>query len=153
MARSVLSQSRELEFENRNEIAMTSSRPAPAIPPAPPSASRASLEAGFVAEAVLDGLVRSGEVVRTDALLTTREGRRFVARDAIRVLGRSNGETDPYGLTGRVDTVRDFLRKGAIVSGNALRIGPAIYDIEYGALVHPMASADDSGVNPRVLPG
>jgi hypothetical protein len=105
---------------------------------------------GFVSESTLEAWLRTGEVERAGALMTSRSGRRFVLRDAVRILGRRDAETDPYGLTGRVESLRDFLRQGAAISGNSLRLGAGIYDIEYGFIAVPMASADESGTNPRV---
>jgi hypothetical protein len=87
---------------------------------------------GFLSEAQVDGWGRSGAAVRVGCLLRTHDGRRFLLRDAVRVLGRRNGDTDPYGLTGKVEAIRDFIRRGANVSTDALRLGPAVYDIEYG---------------------
>jgi hypothetical protein len=89
-------------------------------------------EDGFLSEAMVDAWVRSGSAVRAGSLLTTLDGRRFLLRDAVRVLGRRNGDTDPYGFTGRVEAIRELIRRGANVSADALRLGPAVYDIEYG---------------------
>jgi len=114
---------------------------------APPTSARAPLpeirvgEDGFVAEATVDAWVRSGAAARTSCSLTTHDGRRFLLRDAVRVLGRRNGDTDPYGFTGRVDALRDFIRRGASISPDALRLGQAVYDIEYGFVATP-ADAD-----------
>jgi hypothetical protein len=91
-------------------------------------------EDGFVPEAMVDGWVRAGAVARAGSCLRARDGHRLVLREALRVIGRRNGDTDPYGLTGRVDTLRDFVRRGATVSADALRLGPAVYDIEFGFL-------------------
>jgi hypothetical protein len=91
----------------------------------------------FVSEAVLHGWVRVGAAVRTHGGLAVRDGRRFLLRDAVRVIGRRNGASDPYGLTGRVEAIRDFIRRGATMSADALRLGPAVYDIEYGFVAVP----------------
>jgi hypothetical protein len=107
-----------------------SSRARTGAPPAPPAVHIA--EDAFVSETTLDDWVRSGAAVRAGALLSTSDGRSFLLRDAVRVIGRRNGDTDPYGLTGRVEAIRDFIRRGASISADALRLGPAIYDIEYG---------------------
>jgi hypothetical protein len=89
----------------------------------------------FLSEGTVDGWVRGGLATRNGALLITADGRRFLLRDAIRVLGRRNGDTDPYGFTGRVEPIRDFIRKGACITLDTLRLGPAVYDIEYGVVV------------------
>jgi hypothetical protein len=94
-------------------------------------------EDAFVPEAVIDGWVRAGAATRTNSVLATRDGRRFLLRDAVRVIGRRNADTDPYGLTGRVETIREFIRRGAYVSADAMRLGPAVYDIEYGFVTVP----------------
>jgi len=94
-------------------------------------------EDGFVSEAIADGWVRSGAATRAGALLTLSDGRRLVLRDAIRVLGRRNGDTDPYGFTGRVDAIREMIRRGASLTADALKLGPAVYDVEFGVLVAP----------------
>ncbi len=96
-----------------------------------PSAVRIGEDA-FVSEQAVDGWVRTGAAVRAGGVLAAHDGRRFVLRDAVRVLGRRNGDTDPYGFTGRVEAIRDFIRRGASISADALRLGPAVYDIEYG---------------------
>jgi hypothetical protein len=92
---------------------------------------------GFVPDATVDGWTRSGIATRAGALLTLRDGRRYVLRDAIRVIGRRNGDTDPYGFTGRVEALRELIRRGVTLSADALRLGPAVYDIEYGAIASP----------------
>src|SRR5262249_39475446 len=88
----------------------------PSRPPiTPSSSSRARIgEDGFIADSSLDAWVRGGEAVRAGSLLTSSDGRRYVLRDAVRILGRCNGDTDPYGFTGRVEAVRDLIREGAI---------------------------------------
>jgi hypothetical protein len=116
-----------------------SSPPRAGAPSAPPSLRIG--EDAFVSEAALDGFVRAGGAVRTGALLTAADGRRFLLRDALRVIGRRNGDIDPYGLTGRVEAIRDFIRRGASISADGLRLGLAVYDVEYGLLaVAPDAS-------------
>lgn len=98
-------------------------------------------EDAFVAEATVDGWVRAGAVTRAGMLLTAHDGRCLVLRDAVRVLGRRNGDTDPYGVTGCVDAVRELIRRGASISVDALKLGPAIYDIEYGFIAAELLPA------------
>jgi hypothetical protein len=106
----------------------------------PPTVTSASCPAvriaedGFVSEATVDGWVRAGDAVRAGGVLAVRDGRRFLLRDAVRVLGRRNGDTDPYGFTGRVEAIRELIRRGASISADALRLGHAVYDIEYGVI-------------------
>lgn len=127
----------------------------------PPSTAHAATKVrlaydGFVSDAILAGWVQVGDVVRAGALLKVRDGRRYVLTDALRILGRANGETDPYGLTGRVSTLRDLLGQGATLSASSIRLGPAIYDVELGFIARQLASADESGPHPSLgddLPG
>ncbi len=111
---------------------VASSRPPAGVAP------RARVRVGedaFASEAMVDGWVRGGAAVRTGNVLDVLDGRRLHLRDAVRVLGRRDSDTDPYGFTGRVDPIRELIRRGANISADALRLGPAVYDIEYGYLV------------------
>jgi len=87
-----------------------------------------------VDEAPLDEWLRGGAMQfgsdreLHDALL------RVAQHDAVRVIGRRNGDTDPYGFTGRVEPIRDFIKKGASITIDTLRLGLAVYDIEYGVV-------------------
>jgi hypothetical protein len=110
--------------------------------------ARPRIEAGFIPDVALDLWLRPGDAARVGASLTTRDGRRFMLCDAVRVLGRRNADVDLYGYTGRVETLRSFIRQGAVLSADGVRLGSAIYDIEYGVLATPVASADESGMNP-----
>ncbi len=94
-------------------------------------------EDAFVSDSKVDRWVRAGAAVRAGVLLTTRDGRRFLLRDAVRIIGRRNGDSDPYGFTGKVETLRDFVRQGATVSANALRLAQVVYDIEHGSVATP----------------
>jgi hypothetical protein len=104
-------------------------------------------DGAFVAETTVDGWARSGAATRSGVLLTAHDGRRFLLRDAVRIIGRRNGDTDPYGFTGRVDAIREFIRQGATVSVDALRLGHSVYDLEYGFVV----AAADASLAPRVM--
>lgn len=123
---------------------------APSRPSRPPARPAQSVEAAralrigedaFVSEMTVDGWVRSGAATRAGAMLALADGRRYALRDAVRVIGRRNGDTDPYGFTGRVEALRELLRRGATLSADALRLGPAVYDVEYGFVA---ASCDGS---------
>jgi hypothetical protein len=130
--------------------------------PTPPSGSPVVVRVGddgFASDSQLASWVRSGAAVRAGAVLTTREGRRFMLQDALRIIGLQSGDVDherrelpvdPYGLTGRVDTIRQLLRQGALLSADRVRLGQLTYDVEYGVLALPFASSDESGANPRV---
>lgn len=131
--------------------------PMSTLPPGTRSASRPPGHArvrvgedGFVSDAQLEAWTRAGDAVRVGASLASADGRRWVLTDALRVLGRRNGETDPYGLTGRVLGLRQVLLQGGALFADALRLGAAIYDVEYGAHAVEALGADESGVNPIV---
>lgn len=118
--------------------------PAARRDPAPPLEAARAVRIGedaFVAETMVDGWVRGGVATRAGALLALGDGRCYVLRDAVRVIGRRNGDTDPYGFTGRVEALREVVRRGATLSADALRLGPAVYDVEYGFLVAPSEGA------------
>lgn len=105
----------------------------------PPSAKKLTAESClgdgcFIAEATLVAFVRTGELQRESATVTTQGGRRFALQEAVRVLGRNNGASDPYGFTGQVDSIRELIKKGGSITGDTLRLGPAVYDLEYGFL-------------------
>jgi len=104
-----------------------------------PSADVRRGDGSFIPEMLIDAWVRAGHATRAGALLTARDGQRFVLQDAVRVLGRRNGDTDPYGMTGRADALRELLRKGAIIADDTMRLGPAVYDIEHGVIALPVA--------------
>lgn len=94
-------------------------------------------EDAFLSDAKIERWTRTGAATRAGALLTTRDGHRYLLRDAVRILGRRNGDSDPYGLTGKVESLREFVRQGATVSAYALRLGQAVYDIEHGLIATP----------------
>ncbi len=124
---------------SRNPLRIT--LPPPTIASAAPPSLRIG-DDGFLSEAIVDGWIRAGAAARVGSLLTSADGRRFVLRDALRVIGRRNGDTDPYGLTGRVEAIRDFVRRGASVSADALKLGAAVYDVEYGFVATAMEGGD-----------
>lgn len=95
---------------------------------------------GFVSDAVLDEWARNGLGTRTGALLTLSDGRRFALTDGLRILGRRNGDSDPYGLTGCLVTLRSILRRGGLVSNDGVRLGAAIYDVAFGVLAEPITA-------------
>ena len=107
------------------------------------------LDSGFVPDAVLDAWLRAGEATRAGAILALRAGPQFYLSDAVRILGRRNGDTDPYGFTGRVEAIRELIRQGATVTPDAVRLGPAVYDAEFGVIAQRVRSADESGPHPQ----
>lgn len=124
--------------------------PPPTIASGPPQVPAVSIgEDAFVPDAKLERWLRAGAAVRTGTLLTTHDGRRFLLRDGVRIIGRRNGESDPYGLTGKVDSLRGLLRQGATVSASSVRLGPAVYDVEYGYVATPFEAGASSAVRIR----
>ncbi|MBK6517786.1 MAG: hypothetical protein IPM79_08775 [Polyangiaceae bacterium] len=109
---------------------------------------------GFVSDALLEDWLRSGVATRFGAVMRLSDGRRFALTDGLRILGRRNGDSDPYGLTGCLMTLRSLLRRGGLVSHDGVRLGAAIYDVAFGVLAEPLARDEettDPGVPPSAL--
>ncbi|HTJ83424.1 MAG TPA: hypothetical protein VL400_17010, partial [Polyangiaceae bacterium] len=100
--------------------------------------SGALLGDGFLPDPTLEEWVRVGSAERSGAVLTLSDGRRFALVDAVRILGRRNGDSDPYGFTGRILTLRALLRRGALLSPDGARLGAAIYDVQFGSIAEPV---------------
>jgi len=62
------------------------------------------------------------------------DGQGFVLFEAVRVLGRTDGDTDPYGLTGVVESLCELLRAGATLTAEMMQLGSACYRIERGVI-------------------
>lgn len=90
---------------------------------------------GFVPEVQVDEWIRAGIVQREGSRLVFKDGRVHGWSDALRVLGRRNGESDPYGLTGRVISLRALIRRGALIANDGFRLGAALYDVEFGVVL------------------
>lgn len=105
---------------------------------------------GFVSEVVLDGWQRRGRATRVGGVLWLDDERVHDVVDAVRVLGRRNGESDPYGWTGRVFPLRELLRLGAALGPDGCKLGSASYDVEFGILVEQQPVAE--GERPSQLP-
>lgn len=101
---------------------------------------------GFVSDATLDEWVRAGNATRFGSMLLLADGRRFILTDGLRILGRRNGDSDPYGLTGVVMTLRSVLRRGGLLSNDGIRLGPVIYDAAFGTIAEPFQA--DEVTNP-----
>ncbi len=118
--------------------------------------SGALLGDGFLPDATLEEWVRVGTASREGAMLVTRDGRRFVLVDGLRILGRRNGDSDPYGFTGRILTLRALLKRGALLSPDGIRLGAAIYDVQFGSVAEPVdvarSSRPPSSGTPSPLP-
>lgn len=119
--------------------------------PSQPSSRVGFVPGRFVPDAQLEGWLRRGEAARTGPLLTMADGSRFVLSDALRVLGPRDAESDRLGFTGRVDSIRTFLRHGAAICSDGLRLGSAVYDVELGVVAYPLGSGDDGAGDPGAL--
>ncbi len=98
---------------------------------------------GFVSDAILEEWLRTGVAKRAGSVLSFPDGRRFVLIDGLRILGRRNGESDPYGLTGYLMTLRSLLRRGGLVSNDGVRLGAAIYDVAFGSIAEPLEASSN----------
>lgn len=108
---------------------------------------------GFVSDSVLEDWKRSGVATVEGAQMTLSDGRRFALVDGLRILGRRNGDSDPYGLTGRVLSLRSVLRRGGMLSHDGVRLGAAIYDAGFGVIAEPLeGEARASQPPPTVRP-
>jgi len=96
---------------------------------------------GFLPDATVNGWVRSGVAARNGSTLSMRAGAELVLVDALRVLGRSDGESDPYGFTGKVLSLRALLDRGAIIHSNGFKLGAATYDVELGFIAQAVSHA------------
>jgi hypothetical protein len=111
---------------------------------------------GFVPDRTLEEWLRTGAARRDGALLVLSDGRRFALTDGLRILGRRNGDSDPYGITGRVLGLRSLLKRGALLSADGVRLGPVIYDVELGSIAGdlPAGSAlTEPPPSPRIAAG
>ena len=123
-------------------------------------AAGALLGDGFVADSTLEEWKRTGVGTLTGTVLLLNDGRRFALSDGLRILGRRNGDSDPYGLTGRILTLRSILRRGGMLSPDGVRLGAAIYDVGFGVIAEPLLDPEDvptavrgrSSVPPSVRP-
>jgi hypothetical protein len=96
---------------------------------------------GFLSDATLAGWVRAGFATRTGSSLRTVQGNELILTDALRILGRSDGESDPYSFTGKVISLRALLDRGALIHANGMKLGAASYDIELGYIVQAIDAA------------
>ena len=116
----------------------------PSTRPPPPSTLEVPPD-GFVPEHDLAMACGRGVAVRTGAVLSLRDGRRFALEAAVRVLGRYDGETDPFGLTGAIEPIASLLRRGFVIGAERVALGKLVYDVVCGAVLHPFGSPDESG--------
>jgi len=103
---------------------------------------------GFLSDATLEEWVRTNVATRSGAVLTLADGRRYALTDGLRILGRRNGESDPYGLTGYLLTLRSVLRRGGLISNDGVRLGAAIYDVAFGCIAEPLVDEQGRASSP-----
>jgi hypothetical protein len=96
---------------------------------------------GFLPDATVAAWVRSGVAARNGNALSMRAGSELILTDALRVLGRSDGDSDPYGFTGRVVSLRALLDRGATIHSNGMKLGAASYDVELGFIAQAVSNA------------
>lgn len=116
--------------QNRSTLP-PSSRPPSSRAPSSPGLSLLPPD-GFISDAILGTWLRTGVATRDGNAVAMRSGADLVLTDALRVLGRRDGESDPYGLTGRVLSLRSLIDRGATLHTNGIRIGQVAYDVELG---------------------
>lgn len=123
------------------------------LPPQPDRPSSVPVQIGpdgFVSESVLDAWARRGWAARAGgALVLPGAGARLDVVDGVRILGRRDGESDPYGWTGRVFPLRELVRMGASVGPDGCRLGSATYDVEFGVVVSDAPGPPPRGPAPR----
>ena len=103
----------------------------------------------FLAERELALLIERGDAHQHGAMMRMRDGRLYVLREGVRILGNISHETDPYGFTGTADTLRALLKRGFVMHSERLALGRAIYEAEFGFLPQLISTgADQSGINP-----
>jgi hypothetical protein len=104
----------------------------------------------FISKADLRAWIDAGACTQSSWLLVTPDGQRYHLREAVRVLGRASGDTDPFGFVGMIDTVHGLIERGFAVSAEHVALGRRVYHVEHGWLAEPLASADRSGINPSL---
>jgi hypothetical protein len=96
---------------------------------------------GFLSDTTLSAWIRAGAARRDGHVLKMAAGEDLILTDGLRVLGRSDGESDPYGFTGKVMSLRSLIDRGAMIRSNGMRLGSATYDVELGVIAEPVRVA------------
>lgn len=105
------------------------SRPAGATP-----AGTAALATGFLGERELADMLFRREVRRVGRGVVESQGKGYLLYEAVRVLGRRDGGSDPYGLTGTVEAREELVRAGARFAADTMVLGSASYRVERGVI-------------------
>jgi hypothetical protein len=116
-------------------------------PPAPLS-PRLALD-GFLPDDLLASLLAGGQATRAGAVLHTSDGRTYLLEDGVRVIGRHDRSTDPYGFTGLVESVGALVRRGFVVTAERIALNRIAYDVELGVIALPLVLSEDTGVTRR----
>ncbi len=92
----------------------------------------------FFPQEVLDHWVIEGIAeLRPGEVLLLKEGRRFVAEEAVLVLREVTGAADPHDLLDRVKLVADLTEKGAEILEGSMLLGDNAYDVAPGFMGRP----------------
>ena len=89
---------------------------------------------GFLAEQRLADLLFRRRIRRAGRGMVLCDGRMYDLHGAVRVLGPTGSERDPYGLTGLVERVDDLRQAGAVIGPATMALGSFTYRIERGVL-------------------
>jgi hypothetical protein len=116
-------------------------------PPAPLS-PRLAMD-GFLPDELLASLLEGGQATRAGSVLHTRDGRTYLLEDGVRVIGRHDRDTDPYGFTGLVESVGALVRRGFVVTAERIALNRVAYDVELGVIAQPLVLGEDTGVTRR----
>jgi hypothetical protein len=93
-----------------------------------------TVHTGFIADWRLADLLFQRRLRRVGPGLVHADGKRYAIEIAVKILGRADGVSDPYGLTGVAESMSELVRAGAEFSGHTMALGSATYDVERGVL-------------------
>lgn len=98
-------------------------------------------ESGFLAHSELEAWTRGRRAQIDDGVLVVAASdKRYVMRDAVRILGPHGNSNDLFGMTGRIVAIGELLSIGAAVSASTMRLGTAEYDLQFGYILTPLVS-------------
>ncbi len=94
----------------------------------------APLQSGFIGEQQLADLLFRRCVTRVGPGVVAAGGVRYAIHEAVKVIGRVDGQSDPYGLAGAVESMGELTRAGGHLSGRTLTLGSVRYRVERGVI-------------------